>query len=79
MHDYKANTGFGTVTKNVISQLRNHFKGEFHFTICAINYFGEPTHEENTVIYPAKLSDGKQDDFGRNFFLKTFLKKFPHR
>jgi glycosyltransferase involved in cell wall biosynthesis len=71
LFDYVARTGFGTVSKNIVSQLRKHFGSNLQLDIVAVNYFGEPFYEdENTYVISGKLNDVKQDDFGRFFFLK---------
>ena len=70
--DYVARTGFGTVSKNIIGELKKAFGANLKKTIIAINYFGEPFWEdENTYVISAKLNDVNQDDYGRYFFLKT--------
>jgi len=65
-------TGFATVSKNVIQGIRNHFKEEMLIDMIAINNFSEEAHftDDGIFIMSAKLSDPKQDDFGRNFYLK---------
>ncbi len=69
--DYVARTGFGTVSKNIMEELRRSFGHRLKKTIIAVNYFGEPFWEdESTYVISAKLNDVKQDDFGRYFFLK---------
>jgi len=71
LFDYVARTGFGTVSKNIVSELKKNFGSEIHLDIVAINYFGEHYWEdENTYIIPAKTSDAKADDYGRYLFLK---------
>ena len=71
LFDYKCNTGFATVSQNIISQLKKHFGKDVKFDICAINYFGEPYEEdENILVFSAKKSAPKDDDFGRFGFLK---------
>jgi len=70
--DYLSRTGFGTVSKNIIEQLKKSFGANLKKYIIAVNYFGEPYQEdENTFVISAKLNDVKSDDFGRHFFLKT--------
>jgi glycosyltransferase involved in cell wall biosynthesis len=70
--DYVARTGFGTVSKNIIGELKRAFGPTLKKTIIAVNYFGEPFWEdEHTLVLSAKKNDFKQDDFGRYFFLKT--------
>lgn len=71
LFDYVARTGFGTVSKNIVSELKKSFGADIHLDIVAINYFGEHYWEdENTYIIPAKTSDAKADDYGRYLFLK---------
>jgi len=70
--DYATNTGFGTVAKNIIAELRRHFKEELQLDIIALNYFGEPFNEDdNTYVVSAKVNDPTLDDFGRHFFLNV--------
>jgi glycosyltransferase involved in cell wall biosynthesis len=70
--DYAARTGFGTVSKNIIEQLKKHFGENLKKYIIAVNYFGEPYQEdEDTFVISAKINDVQKDDFGRYFFLKT--------
>ena len=70
--DYVARTGFGTVSKNIIGELKKAFGPNLKKTVIAVNYFGEPFWEdEHTLVLSAKKNDFKQDDFGRYFFLKT--------
>jgi glycosyltransferase involved in cell wall biosynthesis len=69
--DYVARTGFATVSKNIVSEIKKHYGNEFILEIVAINYFGEDYMEDEfTFVTSAKLNDGKKDDFGRNYFLK---------
>lgn len=69
--DYVARTGFGTVSKNIMEELRRSFGHRLKKTIIAVNYFGEPFWEdESTYVISAKLNDVKKDDYGRYFFLK---------
>jgi len=69
--DYVARTGFATVSKNIVSEIKKHYGNEFILEIVAINYFGEDYMEDEfTLVTSAKLNDGKKDDFGRNYFLK---------
>jgi len=72
LFDYYARTGFGTVSKNVVKELKKHFGKDLKLEIIAINYFGEPIQEdENTRIISGMLNDVKKDDYGRHIFLKT--------
>lgn len=69
--DYNAFTGFATVSKNIKKEIKNHFGDNIKFDICAINYFGDPYHEEDgTYVISAPKSATKKDDFGRFGFLK---------
>jgi D-inositol-3-phosphate glycosyltransferase len=71
LFDYVARTGFSTVSKNIVSELKKQFGSNLQLDIVAVNYFGEPFYEdENTYVISAKLNDVKQDDYGRYFFLK---------
>jgi len=71
LFDYIARTGFGTVSRNVVKELTNHFGEDLQLDIVAINYFGEPYYESpNVSVCPAKSVDDKNDDYGRYFFLK---------
>lgn len=69
--DYNAFTGFATVSKNIKKEIKNHFGDNIQLDICAINYFGDPYHEEDgTYVISAVKSATKKDDFGRFGFLK---------
>jgi glycosyltransferase involved in cell wall biosynthesis len=69
--DYVARTGFGTVSKNIVKELKKHYGQDLLLDIIAINYFGEPYHEDdNTFVISARLNDVNDDPFGRFFFLK---------
>ena len=69
--DYVARTGFATVSKNIVKELKKHFGQNLQLDIVAINYFGEPYYEdENTFVVPARTNDVNDDPFGRYFFLK---------
>lgn len=71
LFDYAARTGFGTVSKNIVSELNKHFGDDLQLDIIAINYFGEPYYEnKNTYVISARKNDVKDDPFGRYFFLK---------
>lgn len=70
--DYNTSTGFGTVSKNIVGELRKHFRENLQLDIIALNYFGEPYHEDdNTYVVSGKLNDPTQDDFGRHFYLNV--------
>jgi len=69
--DYVARTGFATVSKNIVNEIKKYYGNEFILEIVAINYFGEDyMQDEFTLVTSAKLNDVKGDDFGRNYFLK---------
>jgi glycosyltransferase involved in cell wall biosynthesis len=71
LFDYVARTGFGTVSKNIVQELKKHYGNKLHLDIIAINYFGEPYQEdENTFVISARKNDVNDDAFGRYFFLK---------
>ena len=70
--DYLARTGFATVAKNIVKEIKNHFGDDIILDIVAINYFGKPFYDEyNNYIISAPLNDEKEDRFGRFFFLKA--------
>jgi len=72
LFDYVARTGFGTVSKNIVKELKKHYGKSLHLDIVAINYFGEPYYEdENTYVISARNNDVNDDPFGRYFFLKV--------
>lgn len=69
--DYLARTGFATVSKNIVKELKKHFGENLQLDVVAINYFGEPFYEDdNTFVVPARSNDVKDDPYGRYFFLK---------
>ena len=71
MFDYNAHTGFATVSKNLKKEIKNYYGDNIQLDICAINYFGDPYHEEDgTYVISAVKSATKKDDFGRFGFLK---------
>ena len=65
-------TGYATVSRNIIKELKKKFGDDLKMDICALNYFGEPYEEYNGTIRvaSAKLVDNKHDDFGRLFFIE---------
>jgi glycosyltransferase involved in cell wall biosynthesis len=72
LFDYKAFTGFSTVSTNIKNELKKHFGNDLQLDICAINYFGEPLEEEDgTYVISAIKSATKKDDFGRLGFMKV--------
>ena len=69
--DYVARTGFGTVSRNIIKELKKHYGEQLQLDIVAINYFGEPYYEDkNTYIVSGRKQDTKDDPYARYFFLK---------
>jgi len=71
LFDYKAHTGFSTVSSNIKRELKKHYGQDLHLDICGINYFGEPYEEEDgTFVISAIKSAPKKDDFGRLGFMK---------
>jgi glycosyltransferase involved in cell wall biosynthesis len=71
LFDYIASTGFGTVSNNILKELKKHFGDNLYFDVIAVNYFGESFYQDkNTYVMSGKLNDDNQDDFGRYFFLK---------
>ena len=51
LFDYVARTGFATVSKNIVSELKKEFGNNLHLDIIAVNYFGEPYYEDaNTFV-----------------------------
>jgi glycosyltransferase involved in cell wall biosynthesis len=72
LFDYVARTGFGTVSKNIVKEIKNNFGENILLDIVAVNYFGEPYYDEhNNYIISAPLNDGNKDSYGRYFFLKA--------
>lgn len=71
LFDYNCHTGFATVSKNLVSELKKLYGSRLRLDICAINYFGEPYYEDlNIFVFSALKSASKRDDFGRFGFLK---------
>jgi len=71
LFDYACNTGFGTVSKNIVLELKRHFGDNLRLDIFAINYYGEMYEEDaNTRVCSAQGSDPMQDPFGRVGFLR---------
>jgi glycosyltransferase involved in cell wall biosynthesis len=78
-------TGYATVSRNIVAELKKHFGDKLHLDICAINYFGEDYKEyEDTVsvrsvsmsryLMPPGMdglyTDSKKDPFGRVQFIE---------
>jgi glycosyltransferase involved in cell wall biosynthesis len=71
LFDYVARTGFGTVSKNIVKEIKKNYGDNILLDIIAINYFGEPYYEDdNTYVISARNNDVNEDPFGRYFFLK---------
>lgn len=69
-------TGYATVTRNMVVELKKHFGDKLHLDICAINYNGEGyTEYDGTVQVVSALLSQREvegvagDEFGRMFFL----------
>ena len=70
LFDYIARTGFGTVSKNIVKEIKNHYGEDVLLDIIAINYFGEPFYDEfNNYVISAPLNDGNKDNYGRYVFV----------
>lgn len=59
------NTGFGTVSKNILKRLQA--TGKYDITVVGINYFGDP-HNLPYKIYPA-INNVNNDVYGRQLLL----------
>jgi glycosyltransferase involved in cell wall biosynthesis len=68
--DYFAKTGYGTVSKNIVSELKKYFGNNIQLDIVAVNYFGEDTTDQYGNLVTSILNDDKKDEFGRYLFLK---------
>jgi intein/homing endonuclease len=71
LFDYVARTGFGTVSKNIVQEIKKHYGEKLKLDIIAINYFGEPYEEDNINVISARRNDVNDDPYGRYFFLKV--------
>lgn len=71
LFDYKANTGFATVSQNIVPRIKKIFGEKIELHIIAINYFGDPIYENGILVLSAVKSASKHDDFGRFGFLKV--------
>jgi glycosyltransferase involved in cell wall biosynthesis len=72
LFDYNTFTGFSTVSKNLVSNFKNHFGNNLKLDICAVNYFGEDyTEGDNIRVISAKNKDVAKDDFGRYVFMRS--------
>jgi D-inositol-3-phosphate glycosyltransferase len=70
--DYKATTGFATVSGNIIPYFKKHFGEALHLDIIAINYFGKAYDADGgrTRVYSAAQTGKKPDAFGRYEYLR---------
>jgi len=68
--DYIARTGYGTVTKNIVRELRKAYGDNLKIEIIAINYFGESFYEDKNTYVNAIITDDKNDEHGRYLVLK---------
>lgn len=72
--DFNADTGFGTVLKNIINQTRRYSPNDYLINILAINYYGPPFQlGDNIRVRSAKLSmpdKSLQDNFGKHAFIQ---------
>ena len=84
--DYKANTGFGTVSHNIIPFLKKNFGNSLKMDICAINYYGESTKDASGEIVrdeignhiPTPESLGFMEDENTYVFSAKLKKHFVH-
>jgi glycosyltransferase involved in cell wall biosynthesis len=71
LFDYKARTGFGTVSQNIVKEIKKNFGSQIKLDIVAINYFGENYFETDDIyVTSARNNDVNDDPFGRFYFLK---------
>lgn len=75
LFDYKATTGFATVSTNIVKEMRRRFGMALEMHIIPINYFGtesmlEDDHDIKTLIYPITPEQRELDQFGRHAFLR---------
>jgi glycosyltransferase involved in cell wall biosynthesis len=68
--DYIARTGYGTVTKNIVREIRKAYGDNLKIEIIAINYFGESFYEDKNTYVNAIITDDKNDEHGRYLVLK---------
>lgn len=68
--DYIAKTGYGTVSKNLVKEVRKHFGDNLKLEIIAINYFGESFYEDKNTYVNAIIDTDKSDEHGRYLVLK---------
>lgn len=68
--DYIARTGYGTVSKNIVREIRKAYGKDIKIEIVAINYFGESFYEDENTYVHSILNDDKKDEHGRYLVLK---------
>ena len=68
--DYIAKTGYGTVSKNLVKEVKKHFGSNIKLEIIAINYFGESFYEDENTYVNAIIDTDKKDEHGRYLVLK---------
>lgn len=84
LFDYACNTGFATVSTNIVKELKRQFGGNMELDIVGINYFGPDYTEPGEMqvrVCSAKKHDKQVDDegnpmpdaFGRVTFLQTLV------
>ncbi len=68
--DYNCNTGFGTVSKNIVREMVRHFGDNMKMDIFAINYHGDVYNQDDNIrVCPAQRYDPTGDVFGRVGFM----------
>ncbi len=73
LFDYKATTGFATVSTNIVAEMRRRFADRLRLDIIPINYFGDESgiHEDEfTRILPITQGELAHDPYGRFPFLQ---------
>ncbi len=69
--DYNSITGFSTVSKHIVSEIKKVSDSSFILDIVAVNYFGPDYMEDKfTLVTSAKLNDPQRDGFGRNWVIQ---------
>lgn len=89
--DYVATTGFATVSKNILSELKRRLGDLLILDIVAINYFGRQFYggaglevldmelyqeDKNTLVIPIPENEKKADPYGRFTFLRLLNEGF---
>lgn len=70
LFDYKCNTGFSTVSTNIVKELVNAFGSNIDLSIFATNYFGPLVDDRpNVHVCSAQNSDPVNNEFGWIGFL----------